>query len=85
MKIAAAGVLILAIVVLGAGLALAPFHHVHTADECRAAYAKARTHADTVAVDFKPLRDGDGRLTRRQRCMSVRGVHAVSSLDVLSR
>lgn len=48
-----------ALVVLSTKLALAPFNGAHDAEDCAKAYAKARTHVDSIAVDFKSYRDGD--------------------------
>ncbi len=83
MKYALSAFLILAITAITAKLALAPFHDVYTADECRAAYARARTHAETIAVDFTPFDDHDNSVDTR--CSSVRYVRALSAADLLGR
>jgi hypothetical protein len=81
MRYAASAVLVLAMVALVTKLVLAPFHHVYTADECRAAYAEARTSMDSIAVDFKPFDDGDNAVDTR--CKAVRPIRALSSSDIL--
>lgn len=48
-----------ALVALSAKLAMAPFNGTHGAEDCAKAYATARTHVDSIAVDFKSYRDGD--------------------------
>ena len=80
MKIVAAALIVLAIAAISAKLALAPFHDVLTADDCRAAYAKARTHAETVAVDFKPFDEGDRSVNTR--CSMTRTFRELSSSDL---
>lgn len=60
----------LVIGVLVSKLALAPFWDRYNAEECRKAYAEARTRMDTVKVDFRP----SGSSRSRSRCSEVRGV-----------
>ncbi len=48
-----------ALVALSTKLALAPFNGAPGAEDCAKVYAKARTHVDSIAVDFKSYRDGD--------------------------
>lgn len=83
MKTAAAVVLMAAIAVISVKLALAPYHHVYTAKECEAAYARASTRAETIAVDFKPFDDRNNSVDTR--CSMVRGIRALSSSDILPR
>ena len=83
MKVAAAVLLMAAIVVLSVKLALAPYHRVYSAKECEAAYARARTHTETIAVDFKPFDDRNNAVDTR--CSMVRGTRALSSSDILPR
>jgi hypothetical protein len=73
--------LLIAIGAIVGKLALTPFHHVHTAEECRAAYAAARTRTDSVAVSFKPFDDGNRAVDTR--CSSVLGVRELSSAQAL--
>lgn len=81
MRIAIAVALLAALVAVVATLALSPYHHVHTAEECRAAYAAARTRMDSIAVSFKPFDDGNSAVD--SRCSSVLGVREVSSAEAL--
>lgn len=81
MRIAIAVTLLAVIVAVVAKLALSPYHHVHTAAACRAAYAAARTHMDSVAVSFKPFDDGNRSVDTR--CGSVLAVREVSSAEAL--
>lgn len=79
MRIVLSGMLVVVIGALVARLALAPYHQVLTADECRAAYAGARSHADSVAVSFKPFDDGDNAVDRR--CATVLTVREISAAE----
>jgi hypothetical protein len=81
MRIAIAATLLVAIVAVVAKLALSPYHHVHTSAECKAAYAAARTRADSIAVSFKPFDDGNRSVDTR--CRSVLAVREVSSAEAL--
>lgn len=81
MRIAGAILLLVVIVAIVGKLALSPYHHVHTAAECRAAWAAARTHMDSVAVSFKPFDDGNNSVDTR--CSSVLTVREVSSSQAL--
>lgn len=76
----AAILLVAAIATLGVKLALAPFHHVNTVEECRAAYAQARTLADTARVDFRPFDDNDNAVDTR--CSATRAIRSISSADI---
>lgn len=79
MRYAVAAVILVAIVAVVAKLALSPYHRVLTAEECRAAFAEATTHADSVAVSFMPFDDGDNAVDRR--CSSVLTVRELSTAD----
>jgi hypothetical protein len=60
----------------------APLYGRFDAAECRAAYAKARTHHDSVAVDLHPaLATGGGRM--KHLCGEVRA-RQVQSAAVLA-
>jgi hypothetical protein len=52
---------LLALAVLSYRLVLGPIHAVHDAAGCARAYARARTHADTLSVDFLSYPDPAGR------------------------
>jgi hypothetical protein len=65
-----------AIVVIVAQLASAPLYARYDAAQCRDAYAKARTHHDTVAVDLHPF--GKGRQSTRRTCGEIRSVAVVT-------
>lgn len=80
MKYAVAAAVLVAIVAVVAKLALSPYHHVMTAEECRAAFAEATTHADSVAVSFMPFDDGDNSVDKR--CSSVLTVRELSAADL---
>jgi hypothetical protein len=58
-------------------LSLAPLHRVYDADECRDAYARARSVTDTAQVDLHRYAALPGAPYRR--CGELRGVHADSS------
>jgi hypothetical protein len=75
------GLIVVLIAAFVGTLALSPYHKVHTAEECRAAYAAARTHADSVAVSFKPFDDGNRAVD--MRCSFVLTVRDVSVSDKL--
>ena len=62
--------LLLALAALGARLALAPIHAARNAAACVRAYAAARTHADTVSVDWRSY--ADSAAGRRRRCGDLR-------------
>ena len=76
-----ATVLLIAIATVVGKLALSPYHKVHTADECRAEYAAARTRADSVAISFKPFDDGNRSVN--MRCSFVLTVRDVSASERL--
>lgn len=61
---AASIVILFALVALSAKLALAPINGTGNVDGCVRAYAKAHTHVDTIAVDFKSYPAGG----TTQRC-----------------
>jgi hypothetical protein len=78
-KILASLGLLIAITVLITKLALSPFYARYDAEECRAAYARARTLADSLRVDLHPYAS---RLRgRNPRCGEVRGTFAESFPD----
>jgi hypothetical protein len=77
----AAALLLVAIIALVGTLALSPYHEVHTAEECRAAYAAARSRVDSIAVSFKPFDDGNRAVdTRCSHVLTVREVSTAQSL-----
>jgi hypothetical protein len=62
--------LVLGIVALVSTLALAPVHGVHSAAECREAFAKAVTRQDSISVDYASFPDSAGR-NISHRCNEV--------------
>lgn len=70
MKVLASVALVILIGVVLVKLVLSPFYERYDADECREAYARARTRADTVAVDFHPYSSPRGG--RNPRCGEIR-------------
>ena len=70
LKRVASVALVIVAAVLIAKLALAPLYTRYDANQCREAYARARTRADTVAVDFRPYKSPYGG--RNPRCGEVR-------------
>lgn len=62
--------LIAVAVIVVAKLALSPFWTRYTPDECRHAYAGARTLADTQRVDLMPAFGSDS--SRNHHCGEVR-------------
>lgn len=80
MKILASAGLVIAIGILVLKLALAPFHERYDERECRQAYARARTLADTIAADFRPYAPASGPW-RNRRCGEVRIVPASNLID----
>lgn len=81
MQRVAAAALLVAIVALVAKLALSPYHRVHTAEECHAALAVARTRVDSIAVSFKPFDDGNRGVDLR--CSHVLTIRDVSTTHAL--
>jgi hypothetical protein len=69
----ASALLLLTLVAIGFALAGAPLHRRYTASECRAAYAKARSHTDTAHVDLRRYRPASGA-SADHRCGEVRAV-----------
>jgi len=64
--------------------ALAPLYGRYDEVECRAAYAKARTHHDSMAVDLHPaLATNGGRM--KHRCGEVRARRVQSVADLRLR
>ena len=68
-SVAASVVVLLALGALFYELAVAPMHGVSSMAECAQAYAKAKTHADTLSVDFTSFPDTIGA---RSRCYMTR-------------
>ena len=58
-------------------LSLAPLHRVYDADECREAYARARSATDTAHVDLHRYAAPAGSPNRR--CGELRGVQGDTS------
>jgi hypothetical protein len=68
-SVAASVVVLLALGTLFYQLAVAPMHSVSSRAECAREYAKAKTHADTISVDFTSFPDTSGA---RNRCYVTR-------------
>ena len=68
-SVAASVVVLLALGTLFYELAVAPMHGVSSKAECVRAYAKAKSHADTISVDFTSFPDTTGA---RSRCYMTR-------------
>ena len=65
--------------------ALAPLYGRYDEAECRAAYARARTHHDSVAVDLHPaLATNGGRLKHWCGEVRARRVQSVADLRLQS-
>ena len=73
--------ILVVITIVVAKLALSPYHKVHTAEECRAAYAAASTRIDSIAVSFKPFDDHNRSVDTR--CSFVLTVRDVSTTERL--
>ena len=84
-KIAAAVTVVGMIAAIALRLASAPLYDRYDAAECREAYARALTLADTARVDLHPY--GSGRQAGNRRCGEVRRValttDTVSSRDTI--
>ena len=63
-------------------LVLAPLHRVYDVDECREAYANARSAADTSHVDLRRYAEPGG--APNHRCGELRGVFADTSGTLLT-
>lgn len=83
-KSLASAVLLLALAAIGVALAGAPLHRRYSAEECKAAYAKAKSHTDTAHIDLRRYVPRSGALTDR-RCGEVRAVVADSAADIAKR
>ena len=83
-KSLASVVLLLALAAIGVALAGAPLHRRYTADECRAAYAGARSQTDSAHIDLRRYVPRSGALSNR-RCGEVRAVAIDSSADISKR
>ena len=79
-KLASIAILIVIAALVGK-LALSPYHKVHSAEECRAAYAAARTRVDSVAVSFKPFDDQNRGVDTR--CSFVLTIRDISTAERL--
>jgi hypothetical protein len=64
--------LVLAMLAVAVKLAFAPLYRRYDARQCREAYAAARTHAESVAVDLHPY--GARHESRNRRCGETRAV-----------
>ena len=73
------------VVLLGIGLALAaaPLYTPYTAVECTAAYAKARSRADTAKIDLHRVRVEPG-IRGDRRCGATRAVASQPTADLLA-
>ena len=82
LKIAASVLVTGAFAAIALKLATGPLYARYDASECREAYAKALTRADTARVDLHPYRRGQE--SAKRRCGEVRSV-AVASDSVMPR
>lgn len=82
MKVLVSVALVIMIAVLAALLATAPLHERYSEQQCRDAYARARTRLDTVAVDFKPLANRRGN---NPRCRELRIARPSDAAEILAR
>lgn len=71
MRFAAGAAVVLLLGVLATRLALGPIHAVGNASECEQAYARARTHSDSLSVTFLSYPDSASR-GLRHRCGELR-------------
>jgi hypothetical protein len=70
LKLLASAAVVAAFVAIAVKLALAPLYGMYDADECRAAYARAGTLADSLRIDLHPY---DNPMTPgRSRCGEFR-------------
>ena len=81
MKILACIGLLVVVGLVAMKLALAPVYDRYDAAECRAAYAHARSLADSLRVDLHPYASPDGG--RNPRCGEIR-VTPASESQILS-
>jgi hypothetical protein len=81
-KILISVAILVVLVGIGVFLAGAPLHTPYTRVECAAAYAGARTRADTMKVDLHRLRTESGTRDNR-RCGSTRAVASQVGSDML--
>jgi hypothetical protein len=82
MRVVLSGVLLLIGGAFVMNRVLAPLYGRYTAADCRAAYSKARTHHDSVAVDLHPALATDGG-RMRHLCGEVRA-RPVASVAALT-
>lgn len=78
LKALASVALVVLIGALAVKLALAPLYQRYSAEQCRQAYASARTRADTIAVDFRPYASPLGG--RNPRCGQTRVAAEITAL-----
>ncbi|WP_309668998.1 hypothetical protein [Gemmatimonas sp.] len=71
MRFTAGAAVVLLLGVLATRLALGPIHAVRNAAECERAYARARTHADSLSVTYLSYPDAAAR-GMRHRCGELR-------------
>jgi len=80
MKALASVALVALIGALVVKLALAPLWQRYSTEECGEAYARARTRADTVAVDFRPYASPLGG--RKARCGGTRVLRPNNATEI---
>jgi hypothetical protein len=80
MKVLASIVVTIAIGVFVLKLATAPLYARYDADQCRRAYARARTHTDSAMVDLHPYKGSPPGVDHR--CGETRAVHPNSVTDI---
>jgi hypothetical protein len=80
MRILLAAALVLAIGALVVKLAAAPLYARYDAEECRRAYSRSGTLADTARVDLHPYAATSG--PKNRRCGEVRARNASSQADI---
>lgn len=71
MRFAAGAAVVVLLGVLATRLAMGPIHAVGNAAECEQAYARARTHSDSLSVTFLSYPDSASR-GLRHRCGELR-------------
>ena len=70
---------LVAITLLGAWFATGPLYATYSIEQCRGAYADARTRGDTARVDLHPLRNDRDKRWVRHTCGEVRATVAADS------
>ena len=71
MRMTAGSAVVLLLGALATRLALGPIHAVRNAAECERAYARARTHSDSLSVTYLSFPDSATRQLRH-RCGELR-------------